>query len=319
MAAAMHARRIGIIGCGLIGRGWAIVFARAGYETLLYDAQGGAVGHALSVIEDNLRDLVERGLIDSTAAVRTRMHPCTKLEEALADVAYVQESVPEDRALKARVFAELDALAPPDAVLGSSCSAIPGSEFMADIPGRARCLIAHPANPPYLMPVVELVPTPFTSDATIERCSALMAEIGQVPVLLKKEVPGFVMNRLQAGVVNEAVQLVQSGVMSAEDIDKVMRYSLGLRWSFMGPFETMDLNAPDGFADYAKRYGKSYETMGRALRVAEPWAAATVDAIEAERRRLIPKDQVAARQAWRDRRLMALLAHIADSDRKFGR
>ncbi len=317
--AVTHARRIGIIGCGLIGRGWAIVFARAGYQALLHDSQGGAVERALTAVEGNLRDLAELGLIDSAAAVRERMHPCARLEEALADVAYVQESVPEDRALKARVFAELDALAPPDAVLGSSCSAIPGSEFLADIPGRARCLIAHPANPPYLMPVVELAPTPFTSDATVERCGALMAEVGQVPVLLKKEIPGFVMNRLQAGVVNEAVQLVQAGIMSAEDIDKVMRHSLGLRWSFMGPFETMDLNAPDGFADYARRYGKSYETMGRALRVAEPWAAATVDAVEAERRRLVPKDQVAARQAWRDRRLMALLTHIADSDRKFGR
>lgn len=319
MAAATHARRIGIIGCGLIGRGWAIVFARAGYEVLLHDAQGGAVERALATIDDNLQDLADLGLIGSAAAVRGRMRPCARLEEALANVAYVQESVPEDRALKARVFAEIDALAPPDALLGSSCSAIPGSEFLADIPGRARCLIAHPANPPYLMPVVELAPTPFTSDATIERCSALMVEIGQVPVLLKKEIPGFVMNRLQAGVVNEAVQLVQAGVMSPEDIDKVMRHSLGLRWSFMGPFETMDLNAPDGFADYAARYGKSYETMGRALRVAEPWAAATVEAIEVERRRLVPKDQVAARQAWRDRRLMALLKHIADSDRKFGR
>jgi 3-hydroxyacyl-CoA dehydrogenase len=319
MAGATQARRVGIVGCGLIGRGWAIVFARAGYDALLHDAQDGAVERALSAIDGNLLDLAELGLVESAAAVRGRMHPCSRLDDALDDVTYVQESVPEDRALKARVFTELDALAPPDAVLGSSCSAIPGSEFMADIPGRARCLIAHPANPPYLMPVVELVPTPFTSDATIERCGTLMTEVGQVPVLLRKEIPGFVMNRLQAGVVNEAVQLVQAGVMSADDIDKVMRYSLGLRWSFMGPFETMDLNAPDGFADYAARYGKSYEAMGRALRVAEPWEPSTVAAIEAERRRLVPKDEVVARQAWRDRRLMALLAHVAQSDRKFGR
>jgi 3-hydroxyacyl-CoA dehydrogenase len=311
--------RVGLVGCGLIGRGWAIVFARAGYETLLYDAEAGAAERALAVIDGNLRDLAEIGLVDSAAAVRARMRVCTKLEDALAGVAHVQESVPEDRALKARVFAEIDALAPRQAVLASSCSAIPGSEFLADIPGRGRCLIAHPANPPYLMPVVELVPTTFTGDDAVERCSGLMAEVGQVPVLLKKEIPGFVMNRLQAGVVCEAMHLVAQGVMSPEDIDKVMRHSLGLRWSFMGPFETMDLNAPSGFKDYATRYGKSYEAMGRALGVAQPWRAATVDAVEAARRQQVPAEKVGERQAWRDRRLMALLKHIAESDQKLGK
>ena len=312
-------RPIGIVGCGLIGRAWAIVFARAGYAVLLYDAEVGAVERALTVIDGNLSDLERAGLIDSASAVRVRMRPCAALDAALADVIYVQESVFEDRALKARVFAEMDALAPPDAVLASSCSAIPGSQFLADIPGRGRCLIAHPANPPYLMPVVELVPTPHTGDAAVERCYRLMEEVGQVPVVLKKEVPGFVMNRLQAGVVNEAVQLVQQGVMSPDDIDKVMRYSLGLRWSFMGPFETMDLNAPAGFQDYATRYGKSYEAMGRTMRGGEPWDPAAVAAVEAARRQLVPADKVGDRQAWRDRRLMALLRHIAASDRDFGR
>jgi 3-hydroxyacyl-CoA dehydrogenase len=98
-----------------------------------------------------------------------------------------------------------------------------------------------------------------------------------------------------------------------------MRYSLGLRWSFMGPFETMDLNAPGGFSDYAARYGESYAAMGRALRVAEPWDAAAVAAIESACRRLVPKAEVGDRQAWRDRRLMALLRHIADSDRNLGK
>jgi L-gulonate 3-dehydrogenase len=139
-----------------------------------------------------------------------------------------------------------------------------------------------------------------------------------VPALLKKEIPGFVMNRLQAGVVCEAMHLVAEGVMSPEDIDKVMRHSLGLRWSFMGPFETMDLNAPAGFKDYATRYGTSYEAMGRALGVAAPWQAATVDTVEADRRRRVPAEEVGERQAWRDRRLMALLKHIAESDKKLG-
>lgn len=310
--------KIGIIGCGLIGRGWAIVFARAGYEALLYDSQPGAVALALAAIEGNLNDLERLGLIPKAAAVRARMHACATLEAALEGVTFAQESIPEDRGLKAEIFRRMDAAAPAETVLASSTSAIPGSQFLAEIPGRARCLIAHPANPPYLMPVVELAPAPFTSIVATERCRTLMAEVGQVPVLLKKEVPGFVMNRLQTGVVNEAVQLVQQGVMSPEDIDKVMRFSLGLRWSFMGPFETMDLNAPDGFKDYAARYGAAYQTMGRDLHVREPWSASAIDEIEAARRRLVPGGKVGERQAWRDRRLMALLQHIKKSDSDFG-
>ena len=312
-------KRVGIVGSGLVGRGWAIVFARAGYQTGLFDADPGAVERALQSIEVSLRDLEGAGLIASATEVRARMRRCAGLAEALDGAGYVQESVPEDRDIKHRVFAEMDALAPPDAILGSSCSTIPGSQFLRDIPGRSRCLIAHPANPPYLMPVVELVPTPWSAPATVAACRRLLEEAGQVPVLLKREIAGFVMNRLQAGVVNEAMHLVASGVMSPEDIDTTMRYSLGLRWSFMGPFETMDLNAPNGFNDYAARYAKSYAEMGAALHVADPWLAPTIDEVESARRRAVPAAQLADRQAWRDRRLMALLAHMARSDKELGK
>lgn len=310
--------RVGIIGCGSIGHGWAIVFARAGYAALLYDSDPAAAVQAVAAIGRNLQDLEQLGLILDAVAVQARLCACDTLAAALDGVTFAQESISENRSLKADIFQRMDSLAPSDAVLASSTSAIPGSLFLADIARRDRCLIAHPANPPYLMPVVEVAPAPFTSVATTERCCALMSEIGQVPVLLKKEIPGFVMNRLQAGVVNEAVQLVQHGVMSPEDIDKVMRFSLGLRWSFMGPFETMDLNAPNGFKDYAARYGAAYQTMGQDLYVREPWSATAIDEIEASRRRLVPNGTVADRQTWRDRRLMALLQHIKKSDRKFG-
>lgn len=311
-------KRIAVIGAGLIGRGWAIVFARAGCQVALYDAAPGAAERALEAIDVSLRDLERIGLIESAAATRSRLHPCATLEEALDGAVYAQESVPENREIKSETFALMDAAAGPNAVLGSSCSAMPGSLFLEQVPGRARCLIAHPANPPYLMPVVELVPTPWTSPTAVEACRSLMEAVGQVPVLLKKEVEGFVMNRMQAAVVNEAIHLVGAGVMSPEDVDKTMRYSIGLRWSFMGPFETMDLNAPDGFKDYAHRYGRSYESMGAQLRVADPWDQAAVEQIEMMRRGAVPKERVGDRQAWRDRRLMALLAHMAQADKEFG-
>src|SRR6185312_197825 len=295
-------KAVAIVGSGLIGRGWAIVFARAGYETRLFDSDG------------SLRDLESAQLIRSAAEVGRHLRPCQTLAEALDGAVYAQESVPENRDIKHRVFTEMDALAGPDAVLGSSCSAIPGSRFLADQPGRARCLIAHPANPPHLLPVVELVPTPWTAAASLERCRALMDEVGQVPVVLHKEIDGFVMNRMQAAVVNEAMALVAAGVMDPEDIDKTMRFSIGMRWSFMGPFETMELNAPAGFLDYARRYGASYAAISRDLKVAEPWSEEAMQRIEAARRARLPKERVADRQAWRDRYLMALRGLMTRAD-----
>jgi 3-hydroxyacyl-CoA dehydrogenase len=312
-------RRIAIFGTGLIGRGWAIIFARAGHQAALYDPAPGAMDQALASIEASLGDLAHTGLItEAPAAVMARVRVCASLAEALEGAVYAQESAPEDAGIKRQAFLDMDALAAPGTVLGSSCSAIPGSVFLEDVPGRGRCLIAHPANPPYLMPVVELIPTPWTEAAATEACRALMDEVGQVPVLLKKEIAGFVMNRMQTAVINEAIHLVATGVMSPEDIDRTMRSSIGMRWSFMGPFETMDMNAPGGFKDYATRYGASYRAMGRDLRVTEDWDPDAIEAIEAARRAKVPKAEVAARQAWRDRRLMALLAHMREADRNIG-
>jgi 3-hydroxyacyl-CoA dehydrogenase len=141
-----------------------------------------------------------------------------------------------------------------------------------------------------------------------------MDEVGQVPVVLHKEIDGFVMNRMQAAVVNEAMALVAAGVMDPEDIDKTMRFSLGMRWSFMGPFETMELNAPAGFLDYARRYGASYAAIGRDLKVAEPWSEEAMQRIETARRARLPRERVGDRQAWRDRYLMALLGLMARAD-----
>ncbi len=309
---------IAIVGCGFIGRAWAIVFARAGHPVRLYDSGEDAVALALGAIDVSLADLVRAGLLDAAAPVRARLTGCAALAEALAGAAFVQESVFEQRELKARLFAELDAAAAADAILASSTSAIPASEFTAGLAGRHRCLVAHPGNPPYLLPVVELVPSPWTAPEIVDRAHALYAAAGQVPVRLSREIPGFVMNRLQAGVVCEAMHLVAEGIMSPDDIDKVMRHSLGLRWSFMGPFETMDLNAPGGFQDYFDRYRIPYAKLGRTLGVANEWQKPAVEQVLAERRGKVPRERLAERREWRDRRLMALRKHIGESDRDIG-
>jgi 3-hydroxyacyl-CoA dehydrogenase len=163
-------------------------------------------------------------------------------------------------------------------------------------------------NPPYLVPLVELVGAPWTDPAAVARTRALMERVGQVPVTALKETRGFVLNRLQAALVAEAFRLVRDGVMSVEDVDRCVKDGLGLRWSFMGPFETIDLNAPGGVADYVARFGP---LMGGITEEQAPYGydAPTVGRVAGERRAALPVERIEERSAWRDRRLMALVGH----------
>jgi len=310
--------KIAIIGAGLIGRAWAIVFARAGRQVALYDPDPSVLPAARETIGANLGDLAESGLIADPAGTIQRIEPVKDLEAALRGALYVQENGPENLATKQALFRELDRLADPGALLASSSSALPASLFTEDLPGRARCLVAHPVNPPYLVPLVELSPAPWTSRETVVRTRALMEAVGQVPVELKKEIPGFLLNRLQGALLGEAFRLVEQGYCGMEDVDKTVKDGLGLRWSFMGPFETIDLNAPGGIADYICRYGPAYHEMARSAGAPERWSEALTRKLEEERRQTLPSDKLGERAAWRDRRLMALLVHKRKARERIG-
>ena len=210
--------------------------------------------------------------------------------------------------LKRRLMQELEEVAGPDLVIGSSSSGIPASAFTHGLKIASRVLIVHPVNPPYLVPVVELVPSPDTSRATVDFADALMRGLDRSVVHLRKEIPGFVLNRLQAALLREAWALVEDGVASCEDIDKTVRDGLGWRWSFMGPFETIDLNAPGGVADYANRFGTLWHEIAKSRNHEEPWQPELIRKVEDERRSMLSLDDLASRRAWRDRRLMALAA-----------
>lgn len=216
--------------------------------------------------------------------------------------------------LKRELFAQLDAAAEPDAIIGSSTSSIPASEFTEGLPGRQRCLVAHPVNPPYLIPVVELCPAPWTSEAAMRAARDIMLDIGQKPVTMRREIEGFILNRLQGALLHEAFRLAAAGIASAEDIDTTVKDGLGLRWSFMGPFETIDLNAPGGIADYCARYGGLYQSIAATQGEAVPWDGPLVDTLAAERRGLLPADDLTARRYWRDEQLMRLMRHKQRQD-----
>src|ERR1700749_1682643 len=230
-----------------------------------------------------------------------RVHPAATLAEAVKAAEYVQENGPERVDAKQALFAELDRLALPDAVLASSTSGIPASAFTQTLPGRARCLVAHPVNPPYLVPLVELCPAPWTDPAVVSRTRALMTSAGQVPATVNKETDGFALNRLQGALLAEAFRLIADDVISPADVDALVKHGLGLRWSFMGPLETIDLNAPGGLADYCDRYGPLYATMQQQMQPLD-WDKALVDRLHAARRAELPANMQAVRQEWRELR-----------------
>ncbi len=178
--------------------------------------------------------------------------------------------------------------------------------------------MCHPINPPYLVPAVEVVPSPWTAPATVERAAAFMRGCGQSPLVMKREVDGFIMNRLQAALLEECFRLVADGYASAEDVDIGIRDGLALRWSFMGPFETIDLNAPGGVRDYAERYQAMCANMSAQMHRRVDWSGPVMDAVEADRAARLPRAALPDRQLWRDRRLMALLAHKRDAGGDIG-
>ena len=312
--------RVAVIGAGLIGRSWAITFARGGHEVAMFDPEQGAVDKALGFIDAVLPDLVSFDLLGgaSAADVRGRIRAADSLAVALAGALHVQENAPERIEVKRALFKELDSLAGPDTVLASSTSALLLSAFTESLKGRARTVVAHPINPPYLVPAVEIVPAPWTAPATIERIVALMRSAGQAPIVMKAEIDGFVVNRLQGALLQEAFRLVADGFATIEDVDVAIREGLALRWSFMGPFETIDLNAPGGVRDYVMRYAGLYADMFESQRRSADWRGPVLDSIEAERRKRLPASALDRRQAWRDRRLMALAAHKRKAAKEIG-
>jgi 3-hydroxyacyl-CoA dehydrogenase len=308
---------VAIVGCGLIGRAWAIVFSRAGYDVRLWDARPEAPEAARSFAVEMLPELERLGLIQRTAdEALSRIRVTGDLEAALDGAVHVQESTFEDLEVKREVFARLDALAAPETVLASSSSALLPSAISEGLEGRNRCLVAHPINPAYLVPAVELVPAPWTDATSMERTAQLLESAGMKPINMHKEIDGFVMNRLQGALLHEAFRLVEAGYASAEDVDVGLRDGLALRWSFIGPFETIDLNAPGGVRDYVSRYASVY--TGLSEQAPADWSGEVLDRIEADRRSQLPEADLAYRQAWRDRRLMALAAHKRRADSEIG-
>ena len=302
--------RIAIIGCGVVGSSWALVFLRAGFETVVFDVSEPARERAAAFVSAALSDRHGQGA-DGSALVEdamSRLSVADSLEQALDSVDYVQESAPERVEIKRNLYRRLDGLAAPDVVIGSSTSGLPASSFTEGLATAHRCLVVHPINPPHLIPLVEVVPSPWSDAAVVETAMTLMRRVGQSPIRLNREIDGFVVNRLQSAMLGEAFRLVEDGICTAAEVDAAVSDGLGLRWFFMGPFATIDLNAENGVAEYCRNLGPMYHRLAQGQADPRPWGPALVGAVEAQLRAATPADSLAARRSWRDQCLAALVA-----------
>lgn len=309
MSGILHIDTVAIVGVGLIGKGWAIVFAMAGLNVRLYDSSDETLSKAKGGIADMLADMQRYELARDVQVILSRIEVSQSLEAALAGAQYVQESVLETVEVKNSVCQQIDLVLEPRALVGSSSSGIPASAFTEGLKNRERFFVVHPVNPPHLIPLVEIVPAPWSDASLTAPLRGFLEDVGKKPIVVEREVEGFILNRLQGVLLNEAWALYEEGYASLEDIDRTVSEGLGLRWSFMGPFETIDLNAPGGIQDYAGRLAPLYHRIGQSRDEQPPWSNEVIAKADGTRRKALPLDGLADQCRTRDEKLMSLLRH----------
>ncbi|XP_045834225.1 lambda-crystallin homolog isoform X1 [Meles meles] len=304
------AGEVAIIGSGLIGQSWAMLFASGGFKVKLYDIGQQQVTNALEKIRKEMKFLEQSGSLKGSLGAEEQLSlisGCLNIQEAVEGAMHIQECVPENLELKKKIFAQLDQIADDKVVLSSSTSCLLPSKVFAGLAHVKQCIVAHPVNPPYYVPLVELVPHPETAPATVDRTYALMQKIGQSPVRVMKEIDGFALNRLQYAVISEAWRLVEEGIVSPSDLDLVMSDGLGMRYAFIGPLETMHLNA-EGMLSYCDRYSEGMQHVLKTFGPIPDFSGATVEKVNQAMCVKVPDDpeHLAARRQWRDECLLRL-------------
>ncbi|HEX9914983.1 MAG TPA: 3-hydroxyacyl-CoA dehydrogenase NAD-binding domain-containing protein [Candidatus Bathyarchaeia archaeon] len=301
-------RRVALVGSGLIGQGWAALFALHGYGVVMQDLSEEKVEEAKGRAVHHIGTLVDAGLGKNARAAAKRLETTTSLGEALEGADYVQESVFESLKVKCPLYAEMDELAPKGVVFASSTSGLLMTDIAKDMRRHPeRAIVAHPWNPVHLVPLVELSPGSKTSRETTDLTYRVMEDIGRVPVVLKKEAPGFIANRLSAVLWREALNLVDQGVASVEDVDKAIRAGPGIRWAIMGPYMTYHLGGGKGGIEYLMRHigaskAKWLETAATWTEAPESVVQKAIDGVD----EMVGGKSLEELESWRDAYLLEL-------------
>ena len=265
----MNIQNVACVGVGLIGQGWATLFSLKDLHVCMYDISEEILEKALERVESNLLFLEKKGLIQEGKAVEALngIKATTSMAEAVSRSDYVQESVREDYAVKRKVFKEMERHAPGHAILASSSSGLLMTEIQKATTKPERCVLAHPILPTHLISLVEIAGGEQTSKETLKITYEFMSRLGRSPVVLNKEVPGYIVNRLQAAILREAISLVANGVASAEDVDRAFCVGIGLRDPIFGPFLRAHV-AGGGIERYIENFGQSNSNRWRTM---ESW------------------------------------------------
>lgn len=299
-----------VLGGGEIGLCMAAVFADSGVAVTLVEPDAARAGGIPERIAAQAADMAtatlgRRSAADLAAAVAI----VPALADAPADPALILEAGPEKLPVKREIFASARAWAGPDVPIATTSSALTISEIVPDPAARRHCLVAHCANPPTIVRVIECVPAPETDPATVDRVAALLAAVGFHPVRLNREIPGFVFNRLQSAMLREAYRLVRWGIVDVDGVDTLVSEGLGPRWALSGPFETVELNTPGGIKAHAARMGPAYRAIGEANGERDAdWPDDLVETVDRQRRATLPADRLPDRVDWRRRALARLMA-----------
>ena len=308
---------VAVVGAGLQGASWAALFAAHGLEVRLYDRDEAVARAALGRAGEMARFLVDQGLAVASVAEAglARMRATADPAEAFAGVAHVQECVTEDLAIKRAVFRLAAQHAPADALLATSSSGLSISRIQEGVLGPERCLAAHPYNPPHLVPLVELSAGTLTTSETIERARGFYRSVGRAPVVVHRDVPGYIGNRLSAALWREAVELVRSGVASVEEVDSAMRNGPGLRWAVMGPHLLYHLGGgAGGIRGHLDHLADVKEGMLRDLATWTTFPSDTADVLEAGLAEETAGRSMAELERERDESLAAIL-HVRSMPR----
>jgi 3-hydroxypropionate dehydrogenase (NADP+) len=312
----MKIKKVACVGAGLIGEGWATLFSSKGLEVILHDISQAILEKTMTRIRSNLTFLEAHNLLgrgDAKASLR-RITTTAHISYAVGQADYVQESVPENYEIKKQVFKEMDAAAPPQAILASSTSGLLMTEIQKVTAIPERCVLVHPMLPVHLIPMVEIAGGEQTSRETVSATYEFMEGLGKTPVLLNREVSGYIVNRLQAALVREAIDLVNKGIASPADVDKAFCKGIGLRDPIIGPFLRMHI-AGNGIEEFLRNFAQSYRYRWETM---ETWTSIPDSAVSAivrgtKEMELVRGKTLGELTIWRDEMLVKLLEAIREN------
>lgn len=304
MRTADEVSTVAVLGCGFIGFSWAIVFARHGVNVNLFNRPSPSLDTVLDRVRGGLEFLRDEGVIEEATISESmaRITTVSDMKEAVEGASYVQECLPENLELKRSVFADVAAMTPEDVAIGSSCSGLMRRDIVRDVRSHPeRCLVAHPTNPPHLLPFMEIAGDDASDDAK-ESVRRLMQRVGQKPVICG-EAYGYVLNRLQLALIQQAMHLVLSGICTVEAVESAVTNGLGLRWAFTGPYGVEELNSAslaEGLVKYKDYFLEGFSQLGSVTDYGDEFVQQSVDSF----RTVMGGRNHEQYLAWRDHMVM---------------